>query len=571
MRGSDHPTVFAYPSDERSIFDYVDRLFQATPRHHLLVTGAVGSGKSTLIQHLLDHFDWRATGYMTIRHVVSGKRLTGFVHVPAASRTSTGALTIQHPDDTTFPREACFLLSDQDGRRFDYERFRARVNDLIRDTGDVVVLDELGGDELLDDAFFERVIALLDDRSRPVIIAWKHEDSYRRSLRRTAMSEDDVARVLERRRAIEQHPAVAGIELDSEYAAFPPASSEGDAPKKKRSHNGVRFTIMGVTVFVIVILSFAIGWYSIPPGTILKFFWASIFGGAEAFDPNIHTVLVNVRLPRILLGLLVGSGLSVAGHTFQGVFRNPMVSPDVLGASSGAGLGAALAILWGMTASGITVMSFLFGMLSIAIVLLITTFVKGDKLLSLVLTGIVVSSLFRAGLSLVKLVADPTNELPAITYWLMGSLNSAQMKQVRFAAPPILIGMLVIMLMRWQLNVLTLGEEAASTMGVRTRVLRVALIIAATLITATCVSVSGVIGWIGLVVPHIARMIVGADNRVSLPASALIGSGFLLFVDDIARRATTSGIPLGILTAFIGAPFFVFLILREGRKSEVIG
>jgi iron complex transport system permease protein len=244
-----------------------------------------------------------------------------------------------------------------------------------------------------------------------------------------------------------------------------------------------------------------------------------------------------------------------------------MVSPDVLGASSGASFGAALAILAGFASTGITLISFVFGLLSIILVLFIASFVKANKLLSLVLTGIVVSSLFSAGLSLIKYTADPTNQLPAITYWLMGSLNSARMKSLVFAAAPILLGIVVILLLRWQLNLLALGEEAASTMGVRTRLIRTIMVVAATLITATCVSVSGVIGWIGLVVPHISRMMVGSDNRVSLPASALIGASFLLFVDNIARRATTAGIPLGILTAFIGAPFFVFLILREGRKG----
>jgi iron complex transport system permease protein len=225
--------------------------------------------------------------------------------------------------------------------------------------------------------------------------------------------------------------------------------------------------------------------------------------------------------------------------------------------------------LWGLHSSGITSFSFFFGLISIVLVLVLNSFVRGQKMLALILTGIVVGSLFSAGLSLIKLVADPTDQLPAITYWLMGSLNSAQVKQLAFAGPIILVALFVILLLRWQLNVLTVGEDAAATMGIHTRLLQLILIIAATLITATCVSVSGVIGWVGLVVPHIARMITGADNRYSLPASALIGSAFMIFVDDIARRATTSGIPLGILTAFIGAPFFIYLILRQGRRDAI--
>jgi iron complex transport system permease protein len=345
------------------------------------------------------------------------------------------------------------------------------------------------------------------------------------------------------------------------------ASDSTKRRKRTRKRMSLRFTIMVGALLAIIIVSFAVGWYGISPGTIIKFFWSLIFPSGTVFPQEIHTVLINIRLPRIALGLLVGSGLAVAGHTFQGVFRNPMASPDVLGASSGAGFGAALAILWGYSATGITAMSFVFGLVSIGLVLVLTSFVRSQRTLSLILTGIVVGSLFSAGLSFIKFVADPTDQLPAITYWLMGSLNSSQLKQLTFAAPPILAGLLVIILLRWQLNVLMFGEEAASTMGVRTRLIRIVLIIAATLITATCVSVSGIIGWVGLVVPHIARMITGTDNRLSLPASALIGSGFLIFVDDIARRATTSGIPLGILTAFVGAPFFIFLILRQGRRD----
>jgi iron complex transport system permease protein len=413
-----------------------------------------------------------------------------------------------------------------------------------------------------------------------------------RSIGRSGLTGEEKDLLRLRRQEIFSHPSLTRIELenDSQSAAhrkrtlwgsaapqadrgsqapFPEDDKEGQSsPSADRGSRrmALRFAIMGGALLFILLASFAVGWYGISLSTIVRFFWSQIWGGG-GFPDEIHTVLINVRMPRILMGLLVGSGLSVAGHTFQGVFRNPMASPDVLGASSGAGFGAALAILWGLPASGITGFSFLFGLLSIGLVLLLTSFVRAQRVLALILTGIVVSSLFSAGLSLIKLAADPTNQLPAITYWLMGSLNASRLKDLTFAAPVILGGALIIFLLRWQLNVLAIGEEAATSMGVRIRLVRVALILAATLITAASVSVSGVIGWVGLVVPHIARMLTGSDNRYSLPASALIGSAFMILVDTIARRASTSGIPLGILTAFVGAPFFVYLILRQGRKD----
>lgn len=618
---------FSYPANEQELLAYARSQLtgpDGQEARHVLLTGAIGSGKSTFVQHLIDDMKAIPTGYMTIRHVDTEERRQGFAHVPAANRRGTGFLTVRYDDLTVFPQDQCFLVADVNGRRFDLDRFHGAVSRLLDRPGTLIVLDELGGDELLIDTFYKRVLDLLSDTSRPVILVWKHDLSFERSISRSNMSEEQKALIRERRESIASHPSLARIELvnggqtqarqrwmswpgsnvptspqEPERPADPagplfdasdvdgletqrrsasydeartvePVHDASDFPKRrtrKRKSMSWRFIIMVGALLAIVIVSFAIGWYGISPGTIIHYFWSLVFPSATVFPQEIHTVLINIRLPRIALGLLVGSGLAVAGHTFQGVFRNPMASPDVLGASSGAGFGAALAILWGFSATGITTMSFVFGLLSISLVLVLTSFVRAQRMLSLILTGIVVSSLFSAGLSFIKFVADPTDQLPAITYWLMGSLNSSQLKQLTFAAPPILVGLGIIFLLRWQLNVLTFGEETASTMGVRTRLIRLVLIIAATLITATCVSVSGVIGWVGLVVPHIARMITGTDNRVSLPASALIGAGFLIFVDDIARRATTSGIPLGILTAFVGAPFFIFLILRQGRRD----
>lgn len=275
------------------------------------------------------------------------------------------------------------------------------------------------------------------------------------------------------------------------------------------------------------------------------------------------TILFQVRLPRVVMACLIGSALSCAGAAFQGVFRNPMVSPDVLGASQGAGFGAALSIFLSVGYWGITLYSFLFGMVSVSLVYLIGRRVKRNPTLGLVLAGIMIGSLFSAATSFIKLMADPNNVLPAITYWLMGSLASIRVSDMMFAAPLILVGILPIFFLRWKLNVMTMGEEEAQALGIRTGLVRIVLIVGATLCTAACVSVSGMIGWVGLVIPHFARMLVGCDYRRLLPASVLMGGSFLLAVDDVARLISTSELPIGILTAFIGAPFFLYLILRK--------
>lgn len=563
--------TFTYPANERGVMMFAQSaLFNedGSRKGHLIVTGVIGSGKSTFVQRYLEDAGLTPAGYMTIRHAGRKNHKMGFTHIPAGIQRETGLLTVRHHNGLTFPKD-CFLLVEGEESRFDVDQFAQVAFPLLEAKGDVIVLDELGGIELLDDQIFNRVMQVLENETTPVIVVWKHDRSLEETLSHSYLPESDKAILRERRCAILGHDSMTCVMLESdgtitkELEEIPDEIVEGS----QKRHLGLRFGVMGAVLFVLIIASFAIGWYAISPVTIIQYFWNQLWGTGKVFAEEITTVLINVRLPRIVLALLVGSGLSVAGHTFQGVFQNPMVSPDVLGASSGASFGAALAILSGFASTGITLVSFVFGLFSIILVLFIASFVKANKLLSFVLTGIVVSSLFSAGLSLIKFTADPTNQLPAITYWLMGSLNSARLQTLVFAAIPILLGVIVIFLLRWQLNLLALGEEAASTMGVRTRLIRTLMVVAATLITATSVSVSGVIGWIGLVVPHISRMMVGSDNRVSLPASALIGSSFLLFVDTIARRATTAGIPIGILTAFIGAPFFVFLIIREGRKG----
>jgi len=318
-------------------------------------------------------------------------------------------------------------------------------------------------------------------------------------------------------------------------------------------------------VFVAVAIgSFALGDYPISLSQLFHAF-ASKVTGASA-DNTVQLVVFSIRLPRILAGALVGAGLSVAGAAFQGLFRNPMASPDILGASAGAGFGAALMIFLGMGFAMVSVSAFIGGVIAVGAAYLVSVRARRSPILGMVLAGIMIGSLFNAATSYIKLVADPNNVLPSITFWLMGNLSNVKPTQLAWAAVPVLAGMVVLFASRWKLNLLTMGDEEAQTMGVNIKVIRVLVVAAATLITSACVSISGLIGWVGLVIPHFARMIVGDDNRYMMPVSMLMGASFMVLVDDLARCLTTAEIPIGILTAFVGAPFFLYLILRRGGR-----
>lgn len=327
---------------------------------------------------------------------------------------------------------------------------------------------------------------------------------------------------------------------------------------KEKSYKG-RFVILLALLLVILIASVLLGRYALSPAELIK----TLFGGTDA---GASKVLFEIRLPRIAAALLVGAALSVAGVCYQGMFRNPMVSPDILGASTGAGFGAALAILLGAGYFGISLTAFLFGLLAVLLAYLVSRFGKTNETVAMILAGMVVSSLFSAGTSFLKLVADTQQQLPAITYWLMGSLSSVITKDVLFLAIPFVIGFVPLVLLRWRMNLLTVGEEEARSMGINTKALRLIVVACATLLTAASVAVSGMIGWVGLIIPHFCRMLFGCDYRRLLPATALFGAAFLLLVDDIARLATTAEIPIGILTAVVGAPIFLYLIVTGGAK-----
>ena len=319
---------------------------------------------------------------------------------------------------------------------------------------------------------------------------------------------------------------------------------------------------------VLVLLPVLIGLAALCIGRIsypLPDIWnvlAARLTGAEA-DKQLAIVICNIRLPRVLLAMLVGAGLSVAGCAFQSLFANPLATPDTLGVASGTSFGAALALLMGMGLLGVQGIAFAFGILAVVLTWL-TSAGNGKGLGSVVLGGIMIGSLFSSLVSLVKFTADTETQLPAITYWLMGSLSGAGYEPLKWGAPCIIGGILVLFLLRWQLNILPLGEDEARSLGTNLTALRAVTVICATAVTASSVAMCGQVGWVGLLIPHICRMAFGNDHRVLIPASISLGAAFLVIVDTIARSVSAAEIPISVLTAIIGAPFFIVLMRRSG-------
>ena len=321
------------------------------------------------------------------------------------------------------------------------------------------------------------------------------------------------------------------------------------------------------TLTAVVLLSFGIGKYPISPAEFAEAVIARITGQPSAIDPTIQTVLWQVRLPRVLAGLVVGAAVAAAGASYQGLFRNPLVSPDILGVSAGASLGAVLGIFLSLPVVAVQVLAFAGGLAAVALVYVIGSAMRErDPILVLVLAGVAIGALLAACLSLLKVLADPYNQLPAITYWLLGSLAAVTRGDLLSILPALAIGFVPLVLLRWRMNLMTLGDEEARALGVDTTRLRCVFIASATLMTAAAVSITGVIGWIGLLIPHIARMLVGPDFGRLLLAAVMLGGGFLVGVDAVARSTARIEIPLGILTAALGAPFFLYL-LATARKG----
>ena len=289
--------------------------------------------------------------------------------------------------------------------------------------------------------------------------------------------------------------------------------------------------------------------------------------GPDSVEPQVYSVLINVRLPRINLAVLCGAGLAVSGAAFQSIFSNALATPDTLGVAAGASFGAALALMLKAGLIVVQLTALTVGFVAVVLTYLISRQRQGVSTVMVVLSGMVIASLFEAGISIIKFVADTESQLPAITYWLMGSLSNTNYRSLALGAPFIMIGIGVIFALRWKLNVLMLSEEEAKTMGVNVKLMRVIVALAATMITASCVSMCGQVGWVGLLIPHICRMLFGSNNRQVVPASISLGASFLLIMDTVARSATAAEIPISILTAMIGAPFFILLLKKTGGAN----
>jgi iron complex transport system permease protein len=323
----------------------------------------------------------------------------------------------------------------------------------------------------------------------------------------------------------------------------------------------------GVALVVVAVVAFSVGAYRIAPGDLVALLWAKATGAALPVPQAVETVVRDIRGPRVIAAMLVGAALSTSGAAYQGLFRNPLVSPDILGVASGAALGAVLGIYLSLPVAAIEALAFLGGLAAVAVVYAIAVAIRGrDPVLVLVLGGVVVGALLGSGVALLKYLADPYNQLPAITFWLLGSLAAVNRADLAALGPPLVLALVPLVLLRWRLDVMTLGDEEATALGVHVRAIRAVVIAAATLMTAAAVSVCGIVGWVGLLVPHLARLVVGPAFARLLPMAVLSGAAYLLAVDTLARTLGPVELPLGVLTAVIGTPVFLWL-LAFGRRA----
>lgn len=322
--------------------------------------------------------------------------------------------------------------------------------------------------------------------------------------------------------------------------------------------------LLWVLPLVIAVASLGVGRFEVDFVTVVKILGSHIFPIEETWTQMEYNVVMTVRLPRIILALLIGAGLSISGAAFQGMFANPLVSADILGVAAGAGFGASIGIL--LFGNGYITQGFalIFGLAAIGFTYMIGGAGRNLPIFMLVLAGVVTSALFNALISLIKFLADPEEKLPAITYWLMGSLGTASYRELWTAGPIILVGMFLLLALRWRINLLTLPDEEAKSLGINVVRLKWLVIAGATLCTAAAVAIAGIVGWVGLIIPHIARMFVGNNNERVLPMSIALGGAYLLLIDTLARSLTAAEIPLSILTAIVGAPFFAYLLRKTG-------
>ena len=321
-------------------------------------------------------------------------------------------------------------------------------------------------------------------------------------------------------------------------------------------------------LLLLVLWSFSVGRFPVSIVDVWRALWAAATGGESGLAANVEAVVLQVRAPRVAGALAVGAALAAAGAAYQSLFKNPLVSPDILGVTSGCALGAGIAVLYSLPIGAIQAFAFVGGLLAVGLVVLIGTWVGGrDPLLTLVLTGVVVGSLFGAGIALVKYVADPYNQLPAITFWLLGSFTGALPRDLPATLVPLAVGLVPLVLLRWRVDALSLSQDEARSLGLPVGALRLAVIVCATLITAAAVSLAGTIGWVGLVIPHAARLLTGAPFTRVLPLSLVLGAAFMLAVDTACRTAFGTEVPPGVATAFVGTPVFIALLALSFRRG----
>ncbi len=331
---------------------------------------------------------------------------------------------------------------------------------------------------------------------------------------------------------------------------------------KSNLKNALLNALLIALPIVFFIGSIAIGSYSISPIDVCKSIVQGITGQQLVDNAMAANMVLQVRMPRAIAAALVGAGLSVSGAVFQGLFKNPLASPYTLGISNGAGFGAGLAIILSFSAFGIQLASMAFGLLAVVLTFLFAARSKKSTV-TLILSGMLVGSLFSSLVSLLKFVADPTEKLPQIVYWIMGSLSGVSYDEIVRILPLFIVAMIVIFLFSWRVNVLSIGDQEARSFGVDVRRDRGIVIVCASIVTALTVSISGIIGWVGIVVPHLARMLVGPDFRKLTPASTSLGICYMLLIDDICRTATSSEIPIGVITGIVGVPLFLYFIYKR--------
>lgn len=349
-------------------------------------------------------------------------------------------------------------------------------------------------------------------------------------------------------------------------AGAPPRPPASPARPRRHSTKPV-FAALALALGAAVLVSLTLGRYRIPLGQVAGILAGRLSGGDSRWGAAKYDVIFNLRLPRTIIAGVVGAALAGAGSAYQALFRNPMVSPDILGASAGAGFGAALGILLSFGGAGIELSAFVCGVVAVVITYSLASVLGKtmNGILVLVLAGMVIGNLFIALTSGVKFVADPNSQLPEITFWLMGGLSAVRSSDLGWLLAAFAAGGTGLMALRWRLNVMSFGDDEALSLGVDVRRVRYLTIGCATLLTSSAVAVAGMVGWVGLIIPHLARILVGSDNRLTVPASMLMGASFLIVVDDLCRSIYTTEIPLTILTSFIGAPLFIFLLLRQRR------